>query len=542
MKKPLTELTIATVLCGLLTILVTWPHLLHFGSALFEHQDSYFSIWRLAWVAHALKSAPLDLLNGNVFYPAERTLTYSDAMLVQGVLAAPLFWIGAPPIAIYNTMLLAGFIGCGVGVYVLARHLTGAMGPALVAAAAFTMAPYRIEHIMHLEMQWAMWVPLTLWALHVACETSSVRMGALAGLFFALQVLSCVYYSVFLALLLVVFVPLLVIATGRVKASLAPLTAAAVTALLLAAPYALQYARTADVLGGRNPDDIAQYSAHLSSYLTSSSYSRLWGWTADLWGSGDERRLFPGLVVTLLAVAGIFSRHRRTWTIYAVVAITAITLSLGVNGPVYRWLLDHITFLEGLRAIARMGLLAACALAVMAALGADALATRVRRISATGITVACLLAIAVESSTTPLDVSGGSFVRDSDVYRMLNTLGPGVVVELPMPRANELPGPDPFYALWSRSHWHPLVNGYSGYYPSDYIQTLARMEYFPEEASIANLHAHDVRYIVLHREFFKDDQYSSLMLRMAQWPQFTFWGVYRDPVGVAALWVMEPAP
>ncbi len=46
--------------------------------------------------------------------------------------------------------------------FVLARHLIGAMAPALVAAAIFTMAPYRIEHFMHLELQWTMWMPLTL--------------------------------------------------------------------------------------------------------------------------------------------------------------------------------------------------------------------------------------------------------------------------------------------------------------------------------------------------------------------------------------------
>src|SRR5258707_8373415 len=91
--------------------------------------------------------------------------------------------------------------------FVLARHLTGATGPALIAAAVFTLAPYRIEHVMHLELQWAMFVPFTFWALHRAIDDRSYRFGLLAGLGFWLQLLSCVYYGVFLAILLVAFWP-----------------------------------------------------------------------------------------------------------------------------------------------------------------------------------------------------------------------------------------------------------------------------------------------------------------------------------------------
>src|SRR5258707_7298499 len=99
--------------------------------------------------------------------------------------------------------------------FVLARHVTGATGPALVAAAIFTMAPYRIEHMMHLELQWAMFVPLTFWALHRAIDDRSWKFGILAGLGFWLQLLSCVYYGVFLAILLVAFVPLLLLLSER---------------------------------------------------------------------------------------------------------------------------------------------------------------------------------------------------------------------------------------------------------------------------------------------------------------------------------------
>ena len=182
-----------------LTVFVTWPQALFMHSMIAAHDDPLFSMWRLAWVAHALVTDPRHLFDGNIFYPARNTLAFSDAMMVEALLAAPLFWLGVSPVLIYNILLLGGIAASGVAMFVLARHLLGGDGPAVVSAAIFTMAPYRIEHYMHLELQWAMWVPLTLWAIHRAIEERSWRHGMLGGLFLWLQILSSIYYGVFLA-------------------------------------------------------------------------------------------------------------------------------------------------------------------------------------------------------------------------------------------------------------------------------------------------------------------------------------------------------
>ena len=54
--------------------------------------DPYFSIWRLAWVGHAIVTNPGELFHANIFYPAPSTLGYSDAMLLPGIVTAPFFW------------------------------------------------------------------------------------------------------------------------------------------------------------------------------------------------------------------------------------------------------------------------------------------------------------------------------------------------------------------------------------------------------------------------------------------------------------------
>ena len=115
----------AVTLVLALTILVTWPLAPSMSSMLSPHFDAQFSIWRLGWIAHALATAPTRIFDANIFYPAPRTLAYSDATMLQGVLGAPLFWAGVSPVFIYNAMLFAGFAASGLALFLLMRHLSG---------------------------------------------------------------------------------------------------------------------------------------------------------------------------------------------------------------------------------------------------------------------------------------------------------------------------------------------------------------------------------------------------------------------------------
>ncbi|MFN7915994.1 MAG: hypothetical protein U0Q55_11710 [Vicinamibacterales bacterium] len=535
MNSRLAGLAGATLLFAALTVLVTWPQALVPASHIANHHDAQFSIWRIGWIAHALASAPSTLFDANIFYPARTTLAYSDATMLEGLIGAPLLWARVSPTLVYNLLLLVGFIGSGVGMFVLARHLTGQTAPALVAGAVFVLLPYRIEHFMHLELQWAMFVPLTWWALHRLHEAPDARRGAMAGLMLALQVLACVYYGVFLVMTLVVFVPLLLVPVRRTswRPLLTSFAAAALVAAVIVAPFAWPYLTAARELGGRGSEEIARYSATLMSYLSSPEPNRAWGWTADRWG-GPELRLFPGLLALALGALGLSARPRKAMVLYLVTLAVAVELSFGLRGSLYQVLFAHVDALQGFRATARFAVIAAAALAVLAAFGtARLLAMAPSRAGAGVLTAALLLAMAGEAWNRPMRLTPGEPVAPPPVYQVLRDAAPGTVLELPVPAADRLPGNDPQYQIWSMWHWRPLVNGYSGYYPRDYLLTLLRMNVFPEEGTIDRLRAHDVRYIVVHRAFYDQESYTRLMLRMATRPELKPWGAYRDTLGTA---------
>ena len=174
----------ATGLFAILTAIMTWPQVLVLSTHALDDPDVFFNLWRLRWIAHALESRA-SLFDANIFHPERGVLAYSDALLVEGVLGAPLLHAGVPPVLVHNLLLLGALVASGVGMFVLARHLTGSTGGAIAAGVIFAFAPYRFAHYMHLELQWVLWSPWAFWALQRTIESGSFRFGLLTGLFLA---------------------------------------------------------------------------------------------------------------------------------------------------------------------------------------------------------------------------------------------------------------------------------------------------------------------------------------------------------------------
>ena len=74
---------VKALLFALLTVVMTWPQAARLTTDAWPHEDVFFNMWRLGWFAHALAKSPATCLDGNIFYPESRTLTYSDAMVVE---------------------------------------------------------------------------------------------------------------------------------------------------------------------------------------------------------------------------------------------------------------------------------------------------------------------------------------------------------------------------------------------------------------------------------------------------------------------------
>jgi hypothetical protein len=491
-------LAVSAFLAALAAVL-TWPQVTVFATQSVEHQDVYFNLWRLRWISHALVTSPLDLFGGNIFYPEVRSLTFSDAILVEGLFAAPFFWLRFPPMLVHNLTLWAALVGSGAGMFVLCRELTGSRAGALIASVVFSFAPYRFDHYMHMELQWALWIPWAFWALHRTITTGSIRHGLLTGFFIALQMLSSIYYGIFLATLLPP-AGLVLIATSRrqpIRRVVAALVPGALLAAVICGAYAQPYLATTKELGGRSDQEILRFSARPSSYLIATPDNVVWG-TRFEGRSRSERRLFPGAVALLLALTGLLLRPpTSTIVVYLFCAILAFEISLGFSGYTFRFLYDYVPVYQGLRAIARAGLFVLFFVAVLTSFGYAAVAfwlpQRLRR----SVAIAFVLLVAAEYRVRPLALV--PYLNEPPpLYAWLATQPRGVVAELPMPVPGALPGNDPRYSYLSTFHWFPLLNGYSGFHPPSYVDRVDALRSFPDDASIARLRRDGARYVVVH--------------------------------------------
>jgi hypothetical protein len=518
------------------TVLMTWPQARHLATHAADHFDVYFNLWRLGWFAHALATSPSRLFDGNIFYPERHTLAYSDAMVIEGLIAAPLLWTGVPPVLVHNLLLLAALIASALGMFVFVEHLTRNRGAAVIAGIIFAFVPYRFEHYMHMEMQWTVWMPWAFWAVHRTIESGRWIHGLVAGMFVALQLLSSVYYGVFLATILPLVGGLLLLSVPRRQALRAAtaLALGAATAAVIGAIYARPYLAAGGQVGRRSAAESAGYSARPSDYLAATPDNRIYGAAFE---SYPERRLFPGIIPILLAIAGVLGRRSaRSALIYLIALAAAFEMSLGFNGFLYRFLYYHVPVFAALRVPARLGIFAIMFLAVLAAHGYaavhDALPHAARRGLATVISGALLL----EYSVRPLQLVPYENTAPP-VYALLARLPSGVVAEFPVPLPNTVAGPDARYTYMSTFHWKPLINGYSGYEPTSYFRRLDAFQSFPDASSLESLRRTGVTYVVVHISSYESE--TRILVDLQHHPELVALGTLKDGRGTAVVYRLE---
>jgi hypothetical protein len=499
----------------------TWPLALAPGTlARIDNADTQLNAWILAWVPHQLARDPRHLFDANIFYPEPNTLAFSEHLFVPAMVGAPLTLAGASPLLVHNLVLLAGFALTGwVTCLVLARW-TGSWTAGLLAGSVAAFNSFTLTSLPHVQATHAEFLPLALLAFDRLLERPGVRRALALGTWFTLQALCSLYLLVFTTLALVAgalaradeWLP-----PARLRRVAPAILVAAALAAVLCAPFTLPYARARATQGLIRPiHEVALYSASWSSYVTTGS--RLHGalWAGSRPHSPDA--LFPGVVpavLTLVAlVTGVAWRDRRARMLLAAGA-AAFVMSLGPRVPLYAWLYDWVTPLQGIRGAARFGYLGLFCLGGLAGFGLAALRTRFAAASrlAVWIGVSVVALANAEAWRAPLWYAHVEPVPA--IYEVLGRIDGAVVAEVPFPPADRT-SRNAAYQLASTRHWHPLVNGYSGYVPASYGRHAEVLAGFPDERSLAALREIGVTHVVVHVEHAPE-----LLEDLRAWPALT---------------------
>lgn len=161
--------TAALTLFVVMAVVHTWPlasdpaHLSRTDNA-----DTLLNQWVITWVAHQAPRDPMHLFQANIFHPEPDTLAYSEAMIVQSAIAAPVLWLGGTPALAYNIVLLTGFALTGWTMCLVMARWTGSWTAALVSGLVFAFNAHTFTRLPHLQAQHGEFLPLAL-------QQSSVR-------------------------------------------------------------------------------------------------------------------------------------------------------------------------------------------------------------------------------------------------------------------------------------------------------------------------------------------------------------------------------
>jgi hypothetical protein len=511
----------AVLVYSVVAVATTWP-LVTAPAALLGAPvgagDPFLNLWALGWGLQTFLADPMAVISGrvfdaNIFFPAAGTLAYSDHLLLQSAFMLPLYAVTGDVALCYNVLLLVSLVMSALAMHAFVRSVVGFEAGAYLAGLAWGFGSYRFAHLIHLQLQSLYWLPLTFWCLHRLVAGRRGRDAVLLGIVVGLQAVSSVYYAVLGGLGLVVAALALALTSGRRSRSrlLSQLVLASVIAGALAAPVAVVYLRVAQEQGfGRNLFEAAQGEAVIGSYLQVPPGNLLYGRTgllrppaddADPRRTGPERELFPGFVLTALALIGVWAGWRgdaRPLVVaMTLVGIAGLALSLGPDGvrPVYAMLHRFVFGFQAIRAPARFAVLVIFALAVLAALGLRELsrgahgARRPRRVVMVGIIV---VVAASEWAHLPTALAVAP-ARQTPTGEWLRTApGGGAVVVLPLGLdADNTPA-----MVQSLEHRRGLLNGYSGQRPDLFPALVDLLSAFPSDDALAALHDRGVQFVV----------------------------------------------
>jgi len=509
-----------------LTLVATYPIARAPASyAFFNHADAQLNMWILAWDAHAIARYPRHVFDTNIFAPEPHTLAYSETLLGYAPLAAPILWLGGSPALAFNAVLLFSFIASGLGMYLLARHLTGRHGPAIVGGVVYAFMPYRFAHVPQIQLEAMEWMPLAFLSLHLFIERRRPVYAVTLAATVVVQAFCCLYYAVFLGLALLVATPVLLAGDRQARraGTLVTLGLAGALTIVALAPIGVEYMRVHREQGlERTLDETATRAADVDAFLASPArlHQRLWG------HDGVPRDyLFPGVIALLLCAVAIAAAGRtiiagrrplpsRAVVViaYAAIAAVGVFASLGPHGvggvSLFHLLYDAGPLMHGLRQVSRFAVLGLFGVSVLAAIGAATVTANARRYRALATATLAALAFA-EVLVAPLsaDRPGGeplmAVPSAPPVYGWLaRQPGKFSIVELPFAPRGQM-WQNGSYVYWSTVHWHGVVDAYSGFTPPSYADFARTFSGFPDDRSHEALTLRHVRYVVIHFDLYK---------------------------------------
>lgn len=524
-----------------LTTIYTWP-LLDKLAVLYNDVSDYSLVGWILWynqlsflTGRIFSSA--DYFNAFQFYPWGYSLAFSENLFFPSLIFAPVYWLTNQLVLSVNFYTFSTFIITFIISFYVFKKFLHNNASSLIAAIVFTFNPLTSAHFPgHTHLLGKFFLPLIfLWALHFFSKPS-IKNAFFLGLFFTLNALSSInFFIISVPFVLLLSLPYLIInifqknflyfqnllLSGLILFIFLPIL------LFFLLPYQ-QFSQKEGAI--RTIDESIYYSAQPIDWFSPFPASKLYG--DFVYSYADIRVGYPkvnysehtlalNLIPTFLFIVGIIFLEKKIFKnnpiAYYSVIILLVGTALFTFGPKWEHILlpyyyfNNITHLfEGIRVPTRFQFFFYIPFALVVGVGFTKI-KQLAKVNYLMLTTFFLMLIMAENLTN-WDMDDVSFLTTNppiiQEYRKFEFLENKTVLHIPTyfdSFEKQIP-----YLNLATIHKERLVNGYSGFFPTEWIDLIKNIEHNPDLKSFEKLHALKVDYLIFHKSGLSGEYISML--------------------------------
>lgn len=521
------------ILLTFISLWSIWPVITNFKTHIPETYDGLFITWNINQTIEKIPYGLPHLFEGNIFYPYQNVKAYSETFVTSALLAYIPVKLTGIPIVAFNFPFVFGQIATMLVLYFWYFELSKSKGASVIAAIAVSLSQIRMHYFGHLQMwslQWFLLSTLMLWKFS---KEGKIKYWYFALFFFIFQMWESLLPAFWIVIVGVLLLPSLWQHSKRLKRSI---TVSAILTFLFISPILwLYFSFYQQFHIVRSIRDAAHFAMSVD----------------DLWGVF----LSPGLylLVMVALTPHLFSfqlpvsngklvenfqvvrvmkylRHKLStlnlitnsqleignWKFLVILASTSFILSLG---PVLNYSHKTVKLFSTLFIPLPYGIL------YYLVPGFGAFRTPSRFIwlfaFALGGIVAVLLpklSKFLKLLTIPLAILLGTRITTiypipqppdyPPIYTWLQSQPGFVILELTMySSAADTKASEVKRMLYSLSHRKKLINGYSGFFPPEWLDLVGNLgSDFPSSELEQRLKDRGVNYIILHKDEYEEEK------------------------------------
>ena len=166
---------------------ITYPLIFHLSEFATGFGDELLISWIQNHAIFSLVHNPLEIFNGNIFYPYQNTIAYSDLFLTSSILSAIPVYLFKEPIAAINFTFISSLTLLGFSVFLLSYYLTKNFFASLVSGMLVVFSPAVLDKKVHLQILSIQWVLLSILFFIHFLRTKYSKWLVVSMFFFVIQ-------------------------------------------------------------------------------------------------------------------------------------------------------------------------------------------------------------------------------------------------------------------------------------------------------------------------------------------------------------------